>query len=153
MKKLFSAAILGVAMLLGSTEASAQSYKTGVGLLVDFGDGATFVGPQVKHFFKANHAGEFSVLFADGATLAQANYQYQQPFGGANGLAWYVGVGPGILFGSGNTAFAPSAMLGLDYKIPSVPLALSMDWRPRFILGEDSDAEAGRFNAGFKYTF
>lgn len=153
MKKLISGAALAVAMILGTADASAQSYKTGAGVLVDFGDGSTLVGPHVKHFFQPNHAGEFSVLFGDGVTLAQANYQYQQPFAGANGLGWYVGLGPGILFGDGFTEFAPAAMLGLDFKIPNAPLNFSMDWRPRFIIGDNSDAEAGRFAAGFRFTF
>ena len=153
MKKLFSMAAIVSAAVFGFSDANAQAYKTGAGVLVDFGDGATFVGPHVKHFFKANHAGEFSVLFADGATLAQANYQYHQPIGGANGLQWYIGAGPGIIFGDGFTEFAPSAMLGLDFKIPGAPLDFSMDWRPRFIIGDNSDAEAGRFNAGFRFTF
>ena len=75
MKKLFSMAAIVSAAVFGFSDANAQAYKTGAGVLVDFGDGSTFVGPHVKHFFKANHAGEFSVLFGDGATVAQANYQ------------------------------------------------------------------------------
>lgn len=153
MKKLFATAALGLAMFLGTTEAQAQTYKTGAGVLVDFGDGSTLVGPHVKHFFQPNHAGEFSVLFGDGITLAQANYHYQQAFSGASGLGWYVGLGPGIIFGDGFTEFAPAAMLGLDFKIPGAPLDFSMDWRPRFIIGDNSDAEAGRFAAGFRFTF
>ena len=153
MKKLFAVTAFAAATMLGVSQAQAQTYKTGAGVLVDFGDGSTFVGPHVKHFFQPNHAGEFSVLFGDGATVAQANYQYHQPFAGANGLQWYVGAGPGIIFGDGFTEFAPSAMLGLDFKIPGAPLDFSMDWRPRFIIGDNSDAEAGRFNAGFRFTF
>lgn len=153
MKKLLAIASFAAATVFGISDAQAQTYKTGAGVLIDFGDGATFVGPHVKHFFNSNSAGEFSVLFGNGATLAQANYQYHQPLGGANGLQWYVGVGPGILFGDGYTQFAPSAMLGLDFKIPGAPLDLSMDWRPRFIIGDNSDAAVGRFNAGFRFTF
>ncbi|MCJ8497497.1 hypothetical protein MVI27_04415 [Chryseobacterium salipaludis] len=153
MKKLLSTAALGVTMFLGTTEAQAQSYRTGAGVLVDFGDGSTLVGPHVKHFFQPNHAGEFSVLFGDGVTMVQANYQYQQPFAGTNGLGWYVGLGPAIAFGDGYTTFAPAAMIGLDFKIPGAPLDFSMDWRPRFFIGDNSDAAAGRFAAGFRFTF
>lgn len=153
MRKLISGAILGFGLFIGTMQVNAQAYKTGAGILLDFGQGSTFVGPHVKHFFKAKHAGEFSVLFGNGATIAQANYQYHQPISGASGLAWYIGVGPGIIFGNGVTQFAPSAMAGLDFKIPQVPLDFSIDWRPRFILGEYSDAEAGRFDVGFRFTF
>ena len=153
MKKLFGLVAVAFATILGTSNMNAQTYKTGAGLMLDFGNGATFVGPHVKHFFTNNSAGEFSVLFANGATIAQANYQYQQGISGAKGLGWYVGAGPGILFGKGYTQFAPSAMVGLDFKIPGSPLDLSMDWRPRFIIGDNSDAEIGRFTAGFRFTF
>lgn len=153
MKKLLAVVTFALATIFGTTEMNAQTYKTGAGLIIDFGDGATFVGPHVKHFFKANHAGEFSVAFADGVTAIQANYQYHQRISGANGLQWYLGAGPGILTGGGSTHFAPSVMLGLDFKIPGAPLSMSMDWRPRFIIGEYSDATVGRFAAGFRFTF
>ncbi len=153
MKHLIATVALVFATFLGTTM-NAQSYKTGAGILVDFGDGSTYVGPQVKHFFSKHGAGEFSVLFGDNQTVAQANYQYQQRISGAKGLDWYIGVGPAVLFGEGYTNFAPSAMLGLDFKLNGIPLAFSFDWRPRFVFYEGgSDFTAGRFNFGGKFTF
>ena len=62
--------LLGITMFLGlglsnlnAQRSSGSYYNTGIGLLVDVGDGATLVGPPVKHFFSRNNAGEFAVLF------------------------------------------------------------------------------------------
>ena len=163
MKKKISVLLL---MIFGFLQFNAQTYKTGAGVLVEDGQGPAMVGPHLKHFFKPNNAGEFSVLFGGNSTLIQANYQYHMPIPSAPGLQWYVGVGPGILFGNDHhdhdhnddghpdhTYFAPSAMIGLDWKIPNVPLDVSIDWRPRFYMGEDSFSRPGRFGAGFRFTF
>ena len=80
---------LGLSNLNAQKRGSGSYYNTGIGLLVDVGDGSTAVGPHVKHFFSRNHAGEFAVLFSSGVTHLNAMYHYQSPFGGnARGLAW-----------------------------------------------------------------
>ena len=155
MKKLFAAAILAATFFFGATDAKAQSYKTGLGIMVDVGDGGTFVGPHAKHFFTSNHAGEFDVLFGSGATAIQALYQYNSPFTGADGLNWYIGAGPGIVFGNngGGSSFYLTPTLGLDYKISGAPLSVSGDWRPKFHLSDGGGSSVGRFGLGFKFTF
>lgn len=148
--------ILSVVMALsfGVSKMNAQSYNTGIGVLVDAGDG-TVAGPHLKHFFAANHAGEFAVLFGRGATTLSFMYHYQKSFSGARNLSWYVGMGPAITFyrSSGNTfSFAPVA--GIDFKIPGAPLDLFFDWRPRVWFYENySDFDAGRFGLGMRITF
>ena len=154
MKKLFSAVILGTALLLGTQFTNAQTYRTGAGLLIDVGDGATLVGPHLKHFFSGNNAGEFSILFGGDLTTIQALYQYHQPFTGATGLMWYVGAGPAVSFGDGDSAFSIVPVAGLDYKISGAPLDISFDWRPRIWFGSgNSDFLAGRFGIGLRFTF
>ena len=63
MKKLFT--ILGCIALfaLTTTNVKAQNYKTGLGLGIDFGDGATLVGPSVRHHFSPKAAIQGDVLF------------------------------------------------------------------------------------------
>lgn len=154
MKKLLAIASFAAATLFGISDAQAQTYKTGAGLLIDAGDGATLVGPHVKHFFSGHNAGEFSVLFGGDATTVQALYQYNAPFKGASGLMWYLGVGPAVSFGDGDSVFSIVPVAGLDYKISGAPLDLSFDWRPRLgFYDGDSDFAAGRFGIGLRFTF
>ena len=151
MKKiLFIGAIIS-SLAVGS--ANAQSYKTGVGLGIDFGTGSTLVGPQIKHFFSPNSAIDAQLLFGNGATFVQAFYQYHGAFSEGRGLSWYLGGGPSVGFGHGNSAFYLRPMAGLDFKIPDAPIAVSFDWRPSLYLGNGgSDFEPARFGIGFNYT-
>jgi hypothetical protein len=56
MKKLILLAVIAVTFTATQTFAQ-SSYKTALGLGIDFGDGSTLVGPSVKHFFSGNDAG------------------------------------------------------------------------------------------------
>lgn len=153
MKNLIKSIALVGAVALGSQFANAQSYRDALGIAVDLGDGGTFVGPQYKHSFDGRNAGNVQVLFGNGATVVGADYTYNEKFGGANGLGWYVGVGPQVAFANkgGGSAFGIRPQLGLEFKIPSAPLAMSFDWKPYWHLSDESNFEAGRFTLGFKY--
>lgn len=155
MKKLFFTCLAATALLINSTTTvKAQSYKTGLGLAIDFGNGATLVGPHIKHFFNANGAINGEVLFANRSTFLQAMYQYHGQVRGASGLKWYVGGGPSIQLYDGGSSFYLVPMTGLDLKFKGAPLAASFDWRPRWYIGDNnSDFNAGRFGFGFRYTF
>jgi len=162
MRKLFIP-LLAVGFALGLTQtAQAQArYKTALGLGVDVGDGPTLVGPQVKHFFDGQNAGNAQVLFADHATTLGVDYSYNQAIRGANGLNWYVGVGPQLTFversnywfSDDRTYFAIRPAVGLEYTIPTAPLAFHFDWKPWWNLTNDSNFEPARFTLGFKFAF
>jgi hypothetical protein len=155
MKKNFLLAL--VAVVITFSQASAQSYKNAIGLGLDFGSGSTLIGPSFKHKFNSNTAGQAELLFGDHSTRLQAFYQYHQAIDGASGLNWYIGGGPGLNFfsysGYDQTNFLLIPMAGLDFKIPSAPIAMSFDWRPTAWIGDNSDFEAGRFGFGFRFTF
>jgi len=160
MKKVKHSAVLialfcsTMALFSGKTYAQEQ-YKTAAGLLIDMGDGVTLVGPHIKNFFTANHGGEGAVLFGNDLTVLQAQYQYHQQVTNANGLQWYLGVGPSFIFGdNSDTEVSLVSSLGLDYKITNAPLSLSFDWRPRMMFYDgDSDFLPGRFGLGFRFVF
>lgn len=155
MKKLIFT-IFGCAALfaLTTTEVKAQNYKTGVGLGIDFGDGATLVGPSLRHHFSRHGAVQGEVLFGGNSTFIQAFLQYNTPIKGAEGLDFFAGGGPSLQLYDGGSSFYLVPMAGLDYKIKGAPLAIALDWRPRIYLGDNgSDFSAGRFGLGFRYTF
>lgn len=154
MKKLLFTLIAGAALLTTGLNAQAQTYKTGAGLGIDFGNGATMVGPSIKHFFNQNSAIEGDVLFGGSSTLIQAFYQYNAPIKGAAGLQWYLGGGPGINLYDGGSTFMIRPMVGLDYRISGAPIGFNFDWRPALQFYDGgNDFEAGRFGLGIKYIF
>lgn len=146
--------LFAVAFTAGAfVSVQAQAYKTSLGVNIDLGEGPTYVGPQVKHFFNQNSAGSASVLFGGNNTALGFDYTYNQGIPGARGLNWFVGVGPHILFYKGGSSFALRPQVGLEFKIPAAPLAMSFDWKPWWQLSQNSNFEPARFSFGFKYTF
>lgn len=154
MKKLF---FLGTLFFAFVCVSQAQVYTGAVGLGIGLYEGATAVGPSGKYFFAENHAGQADLLFADGATIIGANYQYHGQFNGAEGLQWFAGAGPDIfIFGDGGgSSFNIRFTGGLEYKIPNVPLVFAFDWRPTLSLESDvvERFDAGIFGLGFRYAF
>ena len=133
---------------------SAQGYKTSIGLGVDFGDGATFAGPSVKHFFTAKGAGQFDLLFGNNSTMVTGLYQYHGAIANAGGLKYYLGLGPSLVFPKGgDVIFGIRPNAGLDFRIPNAPLALNFDWRPSFWIWDgNSDFAGGRFGFGARFV-
>ena len=164
MKKIFLPLLAAGLTILGTQESQAQArYQTALGLGIDLGDGPTLVGPQIKHFFDGENAGNAQVLFADDVTVLGVDYSYNQSIAGTNGLNWYVGIGPQLAFvdhgkwwndghKDNSTFFALRPAAGLEYKIPSAPLAFHFDWKPWWNLSNNSNFEPSRFSLGFKFT-
>ncbi|SDD92506.1 hypothetical protein SAMN05216464_10357 [Mucilaginibacter pineti] len=135
------------------SRAASSETENSAGLTVDFGDGSTLVGPALKHFFDRNNAGQVELLFGNGGSYLAAYYQYNAPIKNSGGLNYYLGIGPALGFGHGNTDFYIRPMAGLDYKVGDTPLDLSFDWRPAFYVGDNSDFTAARFGLGLRFSF
>jgi len=156
-KTIFTALSMVVAVsLVRAQTTQLQPYKTGVGLLIDVGEGITLVGPHAKHFFAPNHAGEAGILFGSETTGIQLMYQYHQTIGEVQGLQWYLGLGGSVYFEKDvdKPTFGMVPAGGLDYKINKAPLDVFFDWRPKFLFWDgDTDFLAARFGFGLRFTF
>ncbi|MFD1769849.1 hypothetical protein [Sphingobacterium suaedae] len=166
MKKVFLSVLAATFLTLGVQQANAQTpYRTALGLGIDLGDGETLFGPQIKHSFGGANAGNAQVLFGDNITVLGVDYSYNRQFPGTNGLGWYVGVGPQLAFvdhggywhddrwdDDDHVDFAIRPAAGLEYKIPSAPIAFHFDWKPWWNLSHNSNFEPARFTLGFKFT-
>lgn len=123
----------------------AQDYKTAIGVRTGFTSGLTF-----KHFIKSDAALEAMV----GIRPYNSNFTFMyEKYNGTSvpELNWYYGGGAhvtfynrGIEYGPWHkhywktpdyynyNAFGVDLTLGLEYKIPKAPLALSFDIKPFF---------------------
>lgn len=155
MKKLVLIAVFSSLAFTGMCQQNAGDtpYKTGLGLLIDVGEGITLVGPHLKHFLNGRDAVQGMVIFGSGLTILGAEYSYNARFPDAKGLMWNLGIGPQLGFYDGETAFVLRPMAGLEFKVPSAPISLGFDWRPMWDLSEDSEFIPGRFGIAFRYTF
>ena len=147
MKKLF---VLLFAAMLGSASAYAQSYNWAVGARI----GGEQSGISVKHFFNASDAIEGVVGFPyDGAVNFLAMYERHLPVIG-EGFSFYYGGGAHIgAWDHDEFAFGVDGVVGLEYKIKPIPLALSLDYKPSFNLVKHFHWHMVDFGLGIKFTF
>ncbi len=145
--------ILLFSIIIGAiTAAKAQTYNTAVGAKFYVGNG-TLGGFNIKHTLTTNTAAEGSLLFGNNAIAIEGLYQYQGDITEAPGLQYFVGGGALIGFGTGkgsSTVFALRLTGGLDYKLPEVPIDVSLGLDPFFniVPGTNSSLTLG---LGFRY--
>lgn len=63
---------------------------------------------------------------------------------------WYAGFGPS-LFLSENFRFGVAGEIGAEYPFSEIPLTIGLDWRPYFILVEDTSFDAGGFGLNIRW--
>lgn len=137
-----------------------SSYKTALG--IKFIYGISFTG---KFFIKDNAALE-GILRYNGAGGTGSNiafsglYEHHADIKTVEGLRWYIGGGGHVNYfsykGGGYdpiTSFGVVGILGLEYKIKSLPLAISADWQPGYMISPSSGFSAENGGIGVKYTF
>jgi hypothetical protein len=167
MKNFISTLFLFSIILIFTQNASAQTYKNGIGLRFGWGYGVTF-----KHFVNQKAALEGVLNYRSyGALDYKYNYVrltglylIHNPIASAEGLQWYYG--GGLMYqswggdfdkytnGAKSSNLGIVGALGLDYKFKDVPISITADWLPTFILsgyGDGFGGEAG--GLAVRYTF
>jgi hypothetical protein len=158
--------LIGFVLLFFCTTLTAQSkgsvYTTALG--IKFLDGA---GVTLKHFIKKNNALEGVLFFWERGTRLTGLYEFHFDINGAPGLKWYVGPGVHVGFYDNNfynrryyddsrytgTYAGIDGVLGLDYKINTVPINLSIDWQPSFEFGTGRGFTGNWGGFAVRYTF
>lgn len=138
-------------LLLISKKNFAESYTTGIGFRL----GGITSGITVKHFLSSSSAIEGIASFGRHAFLITGLYEKHYPFP-ADGLNWFFGAGLHVGFFQNDysykyfyykyhgkkvyvyevddhrSSFGGDFILGLDYKIPKVPIDIAIDAKPFF---------------------
>lgn len=110
------------------------------------------------------NAGKFDRIHADvsfgGGLSVDALWDFVNKPLGAEAFKWYAGVGLSAFFGTGNKYDYTSNFhlgipgeIGLEYHFKGAPLALGLDWRPVFVLVDNTAFNAGEFGLNFRYVF
>ena len=130
--------ILSASLLLSVTFVFAQknnssNYTNAIGLKF-YPTGITF-----KHFFNEKNSGELIGYFYNYGTRITGLYEINFDISAVDGLGWYVGPGAHIGFYNdkhgGASVLGIDGVIGLDYKINSAPINLSVDWQPSIEFG------------------
>jgi len=170
MKKLllafFSIIAIGIftslhAQEVNNASAISTDYKTAIGIRLSSNAPVISNAITLKHFIKDNTAVEgyfsFSNPLAFGAML-----ELYKPFS-TPGLRWYYGGGAYLGFGNtydpnkqrdiNTTYFGAQGVIGIDYKFASVPINLSLDWKPELNLVSDINFEPAAIGLSARFTF
>ncbi|MGH2642968.1 MAG: hypothetical protein ACRDE2_03390 [Chitinophagaceae bacterium] len=151
--------LFAMVISISITTASAQSntsgnpdYKTGLGLRLGYPYGVT-----IKHFISQQGALEGILGFWYGGFNFTGLYEYHMDIKSAPGLKWFVGGGADFtswnFAGYHGAAVGIDGIIGLDYKINSAPIDLSLDWKPSFYVSGVSGLYAGGGAISVRYTF
>jgi len=157
MKKLLITLVASVAILLSTTDASAQGYNNAIGGRFGSANGISFktgLNKSAMLELIANFRSNKSVDYFKVTAL----YEVYNPINGAAGLNWYYGGGGSI--GSykvkgfdGDVYFAANGVLGLDYKFNGAPINLSLDWVPALEFTPNTGFYGGDVGLGVRFTF
>ena len=139
------------ALMVATLTVSAQDYNWAVGVR----GGALSVLTAKKNL--GNNAIEAGLSLGTHTINVDATYQWQQPII-TDGFHLYYGVGgyAGLyaVENVSNLHLGAEGVLGLEYKIPGAPIALSVDYRPTFnILGGFGYSNFYNFGLGVKFCF
>ncbi|MFT6335156.1 MAG: hypothetical protein ACI86M_001790 [Saprospiraceae bacterium] len=140
MKKLI---ILAIAIVI-SVSSYAQNYKSSVGLRLGYPVAGSF-----KTFISETSALEGIVGFGSYSSYltyinVRANYLIHSDIESVENLQWFYGAGVGVFIWSyddlyfsernNNIGLGISGIIGAEYTFEDLPLAVSVDWAPTFIV-------------------
>jgi len=139
---------------------NSSSYKAALGLKFIYG-----VSLTGKFFLNEKSAIE-GILRYNGAGGLGSNiaftglYEYYGDINSLQGLRWYAGGGGHVNhfswkdgYGDPVTTFGVAGIVGLEYKFKGLPVAISADWQPAYIISNSVGFSAENGGIGIKYTF
>lgn len=149
--------LLAIAPLISFVSLQAQSYKTALGIRMSSKDPVVNNSVSFKHFFSETTAIEALLTF-DKKTAIGALIEIHEPIPSTEGLKWFYGAGAYLGFDSDKNNPSRSLMgaqgiVGLDYKFPSLPLNLALDWKPELNIIDNINFEPSAIGFTMRFTF
>ncbi len=151
MKKRFYITVIMLAIV---SIASSQDYTRAIGLRL-----GSSVGASYKQFLNPGNAIEgildLDIIDRDHMKIKVTGiYQFHKNIN-VDGLSFYFGPGAsaGIYVGdSSGFLMAIDGMLGLEYKFPTAPIALSIDWNPKVQIITNAGFKPDNFGLTVRFT-
>lgn len=147
-----------------STNATTMTttYKTAIGIRLSNNAPVISNAITIKHFLTDKTAIEGLISFGHDITSFGALYEIHKPFS-TPGLQWYYGGGGYLGFGKeydvnkdrnvNTTFFGAQGVVGLDYKFASIPINISLDWKPELNFVTDINFEPAAIGFSARFTF
>ena len=144
------AGIICIVLLLIYSSAEAQSYTAGVG--IRFSSKAALINNSIslKYFFNEKTAAEGLISFGDDFALGLLIEEHKPLLN--NRFNYFYGGGFYGAF-SGTRRAGLQGVIGLDYKIPMIPLNFSIDWKPELTFANEFSFEPQALGLSARFTF
>lgn len=149
----FASVLLGLSLSqeLKAQRTSSSGYRqNALGIRISSRDAAVNNSISYKYFFTQTTAAEALFSFSDPIALGLLVEKYK-PFG-SSGFSWFYGAGAYTSF-SGNRRFGLQGVVGLDVVAPSLPLNLSVDWKPELNFGGQFSFEPSAVGFSVRFVF
>lgn len=157
MKKILPALFLFISFIalaangFSQTDETNTSYTDAVGIRLGPTSPAIQNGITYKHFLNNSNAIEGILSLSNGFGVCGL-YEVHKPLA-IEGVQWFVGAGGYVAFVNSNNYFGGAGIIGVDYKFPSIPLNLSLDWKPELNLAPRVFFEGSGIGFSARYRF
>jgi len=138
-------------MFLFASLSQAQDYKSAIGAKLGYGLIASY-----KTFLNEKAAVDIFGGIRWGGLAAGAYYLNHTPIKSVERLTWYWGFGGSFTtwdYGISDNYYeiGISGVLGLDYTFDEIPLNVSVDWAPTFVVADSYDfpGSYNKFRSGY----
>jgi hypothetical protein len=131
-----------------------SDYQHAIGVKIFDGGGISY-----KQFLNGNNAAEVIGYFYTKGFRLTGLYEVHNAIASMAGLKWYYGGGAHMGFYNSlndhtrSTVFGVDGVIGLDYKINTAPINISLDWQPAFEFASGFGLNGGWGGLGIRYTF
>jgi hypothetical protein len=134
-----------------------QSYKTALGIRLSSRDPVVNNSVSFKNFLSEKTAIEALLTFDKNVAISALG-EVHKPINSADGLKWFYGGGAYIGFDSDKedpdrNLMGFQGVVGLDYKFPSLPINLSLDWKPELNIIDNINFEPAAIGFSVRFTF
>ena len=143
-----------------NTSAIGTDYKTAIGIRLSNNSPIVSNAITLKHFINEKTAIEGLFSFGDPLSFGGLVEIYK-PFG-TPGLRWFYGGGGYLGFGKEfnalknkdvrTTWFGAQGVVGIDYKFASVPINISVDWKPELNIVQEINFEPAALGFSARFT-
>lgn len=145
----FAIAVLFSTIVFGQNE---SFYKNALGVRLGSSVPTVKSGITYKHFLANNNAIEGILSFGDGTSIC-ALYEIHKPINTVKNLQWFIGAGGYVGFNNSSSNLGAAGIAGLDYQFATIPLNISLDWKPELNIISKVGFEASGVGFSARFTF
>ncbi len=138
-------------LLLVSAASQAQDYKMALGVRLSSNPAAVSNSITFKYFLNQQTAVETLLSFGDPLAIGVL-VEKHHPLATNNTFKIFYGGGAYVGFG-GRRNVGLQGVGGLDYKIASAPVDLSLDWKPELNVWKEFSFEPAALGISARFTF